>query len=110
MIDLIRKVVALKRLADEHGASWEHVQRAYDRGASLPGLIRVYTFGTQTKLDDKIDDAIEALLGELHQTAYNVEEQLRGAVVSLDALAGFVGELRAFLEHAQSGSLRDLLE
>ena len=110
ILKTVRKVMALKKQADQNLTSWEHVKKAYFRDATLPGLFRIFAFGTETKIDDKLDDAALAALGELKQTIFNASQVLRGAVAIAEGTASQLDGLFEFLDKAEKGSLRALLE
>lgn len=110
MLDLIQKLVTLKKQAEQNVNAWEHAQIAYDRGASLPGLLRVYTGITDAPADDRADDAVLAVLGELKQTVYNASEVLKGAVAIAQGTVTQLDSLFEFLAAAESKPLKNLLE
>lgn len=117
MLEYIRRILALKKKADsklatvEQGiGAYDHAVIAYERGASLPGILRVFAGVTESKADDKADDAVLALLGELKQTIFNASEILKANAAMLNGVASQLDGLRDVFQEAEKSSLKKVLE
>lgn len=117
LVQSLRTLWALKQQADakvalvgENLSAWDHAVAAYERGASLPGIVRVYGGVTESAVDDHAARAVEDVLGELKQAAFNGAELMRGNAAMLIGLAAQLDGLYAFLDVAEQGSLKKLLE
>lgn len=117
MIDFIRRALALKRkvdakmpVVDEGLSAWDHAVQAYERGASLPGILRVATGTTSSTSDDKLDDAALALLGEAKQALFNGAQVLRANAALFNGLADQMDGVYDALQRAESAPLKEVLE
>ena len=110
MFDKLRKLWAATQQAGQHADAWHHAQIAYARGATLPGILRVYAGVTPDKADDAADDAAQAILGEFKQSVYNASELLKGNIALAQGFAGQLDGLYGFLDRAEKAPLRELLE
>jgi len=117
IVALAKRLWSLKGDAETGLSVRDHALTAYERGASLPGILRIAGGITQTGADDRADDAVLAALGEAKQALFNAEQGLRAAIGGTQALlvnaTGLADQLRGlfdFLDAAEKGPLKDILE
>lgn len=117
MRGFIGRVLRLKKeieskadLVEENFSAWDHAVIAYNRGATLPGCLRIFAGITEAKSDDKLDDAVLVLLGEAKQSVYNASELMRANAGLINGFADQLDSLFEALDRAEREPLKQVLE